>query len=66
MFVHRFALRDNVTLRLLKIYLYMADVAELLIAVKIRLSINSVSSNTVDGEHNFLAQTFNSNTVTNV
>ena len=52
MSISRFSLRDNVTLRLLKLYFYIADVVELSRALAKRLvlqCINGVSSNPVEG-----------------
>ena len=52
----------------IKIYFYIADVAEWSRALGIRLRlvlqcINGLNSNPVEEEHNLLAQQFNSNTV---
>ena len=52
MSISRFSLRDNVTLRLLKLYFYIADVAEWSRSKAKRMvlqCINGVSSNPVEG-----------------
>ena len=61
MSISRIFLRDKVTLRLLKLYFYIADVAEWSRALDIRLKrlvlqcINGMSSNPVEGRTKFVS-----------
>ena len=62
MSISRFSLRDKVTLRLLKLYFYIADVVEWSRALDIRIS-NWCCSVLMVKKKNLTAQRSNSNTV---